>query len=132
MNQGISSARVTVRPAEFAGIDRACTEFLRVIAQVRALAADIGAQVRWGLGEDSARLISGPVLVARLRATADGPGHSVGAVLDAHARVVGEIQQAHRIARARLVLADEEWAEHLRSAEMPVGQHGSTPAEAGR
>ncbi|WP_336083309.1 hypothetical protein [Nocardia sp. SSK8] len=123
---------VLVRPAEFAGIDRACTEFLRVLAQVGGLAAEIGAQEWWGLGESRARLLSAPAFVGSVRVTADGSGSSVCAVLAAHTRVVEDIRQSHRIARDRLALADGDWGERLRAAGSTVGQHDSAASGAGR
>ncbi|MFE9789296.1 hypothetical protein ACFYO7_28340 [Nocardia salmonicida] len=47
----IGSSAVAVRPGEFARIDDACAEFLRVIARIRALAVEVGDQTQWGLGE---------------------------------------------------------------------------------
>ncbi|WP_278262770.1 hypothetical protein [Nocardia sp. AG03] len=111
-----------VRPTEFAGIDRACTEFLRVLARVGALAAEIGDQECWGLGESDPRLLSAPALVARLRAKADGPGNSVGAVLASHARLVDDLRRSHGTALDRLAHVDEEWGARLRAVEPPAGQ----------
>ncbi|MEV6660222.1 hypothetical protein [Nocardia fluminea] len=116
------SSAVAVRPAEFARIDNACAEFLRVIARIRALAVEIGDQEHWGLGERQARLISGGTLVARLRSVAAANENSVTAVLDAHSQIVGDIRQSFRVARELMVLADEEWAGRLRSAENSAGQ----------
>lgn len=113
---------VALNPVAFAAIDRACGEFLDVIARIRATAAEIGGQDHWGLGEGDARLISGATLVSRLRAKAAEPGNSVDAVMAAHARVVDDIRQAHRVARDQLVRADEEWADRLVSAESALGQ----------
>lgn len=113
---------VAVNPAEFAGIDRACSEFLRVIDQVAALAAEIGDQSHWGLGERDARLISGPALVARLRSTASADEHSIGAAMDAHRRIIADLRRAHRIVHDRMVLADHEWAVRLRELEPTARQ----------
>lgn len=112
---------VRVQPAEFAGIDHACTEFLRVLAQAATLATEIGEQTSWGLGETEARLRSGPALVARLRAKAAGPGNSAGAVLAEHARIVEGIRQSHRTAHDRLAQADSEWGGQLRAVATPAG-----------
>ncbi|WP_194828668.1 hypothetical protein [Nocardia sp. XZ_19_231] len=118
----IGSSAVAVRPAEFARIDDACAEFLRVIARIRALAVEVGDQTQWGLGEAQARLISGSALVARLRSVAAAKENSIAAVLDAHSRVVGDIRQSFRDARDLMVVADEEWSYRLRSAETSAGQ----------
>ncbi|MEU4321323.1 hypothetical protein AB0F85_25485 [Nocardia fluminea] len=123
------SGEVAVRPAEFARIDDACAEFLRVIARIRALAVEIGDQEHWGLGERQVRLISGGTLVARLRSVAAANENSVAAVLDAHSQIVGDIRQSFRVARDLMVVADEEWAGRLRSSETSAGQHiSSVPA----
>ncbi|MEV6225161.1 hypothetical protein AB0M13_26265 [Nocardia fluminea] len=116
------SSAVAVRPAEFARIDTACAEFLRVIARIRALAVEIGDQEYWGLGERQARLISGGTLVARLRSVVAANENSVTAVLDAHSQIVGDIRQSFRVARELMVVADEEWAGRLRSVENSAGQ----------
>ncbi|MFC4372519.1 hypothetical protein ACFO5K_00265 [Nocardia halotolerans] len=107
---------VFVSPAEFVGIDRACTEFLDVIDRVRTLSAQIGDQAHWGLGEGDARLISGPALVARLRATASGHENSIGVAMDAHERIVADLRRAHRIVRDRMTAADAEWAGRFRDS----------------
>ncbi|APE33769.1 hypothetical protein BOX37_07070 [Nocardia mangyaensis] len=112
---------VALNPVAFAAIDRACGEFLDVIARIRAAAGEIGGQAHWGLGEGDARLISGATLVSRLRAKASEPGNSVDAVMAAHARVVDDIRHALRIARDQLVRADAEWADLLDSVESAVG-----------
>lgn len=122
----IGSSAVAVRPAEFARIDDACAEFLRVLARIRALAVEVGDQTQWGLGEGQARLISGSALVARLRSVAAAKENSIVAVSDAHSRVVGDIRRSFREARDLMVVADEEWAYRLRSAESFAGQHIST------
>ncbi|MFF2087029.1 hypothetical protein ACFVVM_24915 [Nocardia sp. NPDC058176] len=112
---------MALNPVAFAAIDRACGEFLDVIARIRAAAGEIGGQAHWGLGEGDARLISGSTLVSRLRAKAAEPGNSVDTVMAAHARVVDDVRRAHRIALDQLVRADEEWADRLGSAESAVG-----------
>ncbi|MGC4991295.1 hypothetical protein [Nocardia salmonicida] len=122
----IGSSAVAVRPAEFARIDDACAEFLRVIARIRALAVEVGDQTQWGLGEGQARLISGSALVARLRSVAAAKENSIVAVSDAHLRVVSDIRQSFRDARDVMVVADKEWAYRLRSAETFAGQQIST------
>jgi hypothetical protein len=115
-----------VRPAEFARVDSACAEFLRVIARVRALAVEIGDQQRWGLGEADVRLISGRTLVARLRSAAAANENSVTAVLDAHSQIVGDIRLSFRAARDLMVVADDQWADRLRLPETSAGQSIST------
>lgn len=122
-NGSTAATVVALDPAQFAGFDRGCGEFLRVIDQIRVLAGEIGDQEHWGLGEGDARLISGATVVARLRAKAGGEGNSIGAVMAEHARVVAGIRAAHRVVRDRMIVADEEWAGRLRSVESAVGQH---------
>ncbi|WP_446225160.1 hypothetical protein ACTWPB_08635 [Nocardia sp. IBHARD005] len=116
------SSEVSVRPAEFAGIDDACGEFLLAIARIRALAVEVGDQVHWGLGEGQARLISGSTLVARLRSVAAAKENSIAAVLDRHSRIVGDIRQSFREVRDLMMVADEEWADRLTSVEPSAGQ----------
>ena len=120
------SSAAAVRPTEFARIDDACAEFLRVIARIRALAVEIGDQEHWGLGERQVRLISSGTLVTRLRSVAAANENSVTAVSDAHSQIVGDIQQSFRVARDLMVAADEEWASRLRSPETSAGQHFSS------
>lgn len=122
-NGSTAATVVALDPAEFAGFDRECGEFLRVIDQISVLAGEIGGQEHWGLGEGDARLISGATVVARLRAKAGGEGNSIGAVMVEHARVVAGIRAAHRVVLDRMIVADEEWAGRLRSVESAVGQH---------
>ncbi|MGW6425020.1 hypothetical protein ACWF82_20295 [Nocardia sp. NPDC055053] len=112
---------VALDPAEFAGFDRGCAEFLRVIDQIKVLAGEIGDQVHWGLGEGDARLISGATVVARLRTKAGGEGNSIDAVLAEHARVVAGIRATHRVVLDRMMLADGEWAARVRSVESVAG-----------
>ncbi|GEM34706.1 hypothetical protein NN3_57130 [Nocardia neocaledoniensis NBRC 108232] len=119
---------VAVDPAEFAGFDRGCAEFLRVIETIRALAGRIAEQEYWGLGEDDPRLISAAAVVARLRAKARHGGNSVDAVLAAHARVVAELRLALRRAFEEFALVDEEWADRQRSVDGAVTQRVSTEA----
>ncbi|TCJ93618.1 hypothetical protein [Nocardia alba] len=119
----VGSGAVVVRPTEFARIDSACAEFLRVIARIRALAREIGDQEHWGLGERHARLISGCTLVARLRSVAAANENSVAAVLDTHAEIVGDIQQSFRAARDLMTVVDDQWADRLRMSETSAGQH---------
>ncbi|MFD4442601.1 hypothetical protein ACFWPK_22800 [Nocardia sp. NPDC058519] len=119
----IGSSAVAVRPAEFARIDDACEEFLRAIAQIRALAVEVGDQVHWGLGEGETRLISAATLVARLRGVAAAKENSITAVMEGHSRIVGDIRQSLRNVRDLMMVADEEWADRLRSVETSVGQH---------
>ncbi|MBW0271082.1 hypothetical protein ATM97_09420 [Nocardia sp. MH4] len=113
---------VPLNPAEFAGFDRGCAEFLRVIGQLIALAGEIGARTRWGLGEDDARLISAATVVARLRAKADGDANSIAAVLAAHADIVAELRSACRSARDELIRTDDDWAGQVGAAETDAGQ----------
>lgn len=113
---------VALNPAEFAGFDRGCAEFLRVIGSLIALAGEIGDQARWGLGEDDPRLISAATVVARLRAKADSGANSVAAVLAAHADAVAELRCAYRAARDELVRTDDEGAGRLRAVEPVAGQ----------
>lgn len=120
---------VAVRPAEFAGIDDACGEFMRVITRIRGVAVAIGEQEHWGLGEGNARLISGSTLVARLRSVAGAKENSVAAVLDAHSRIVDDIRQSFRNARDQMALADKEWAGRLRSVESFAAPHVSSVPE---
>ncbi|KAF0845799.1 hypothetical protein [Nocardia caishijiensis] len=113
---GRGSALV-VCPEEFAGIDRACVEFLEVIERVSEASARIGSQTRWGLGEGDARLISGPALVARFRATAD----AVCVAMAVHRRIVDDIRDAHRMVHDRMVAADQEWGARITEAEAVPG-----------
>ncbi|MFC4127598.1 hypothetical protein [Nocardia rhizosphaerae] len=119
----MDKAGVAVRPVEFAGFDRGCAEFLRVIEEIVVLAGQIAGHEHWGLGERDARLISGRAVVARLRAKADGGSNSIGAVMAAHARFVTDLRRAYRQASNQLIRADEEWARHLNAAavqDVPV------------
>ncbi|MFD3706064.1 hypothetical protein ACFWUP_23240 [Nocardia sp. NPDC058658] len=111
-----------MRPAEFAGIDDACDEFLRAITRIRALAVGIGDHTQWGLGEGNARLISAATLVTRLRCLAGAQENSIAATLDAHSRIVEDIRQMLRGARDRIVHADEEWGFQFDSVESTAGQ----------
>ncbi|MEV0435093.1 hypothetical protein [Nocardia sp. NPDC050413] len=110
---GAGDSAVVVRPEEFAGIDRACVMFLEVVENVSLLAGQICSQTHWGLGEGDGRLISGPALVGRFRETAG----VVAAAMETHRRIVGDIREAHRLARDRLVAVDDEWALRLADAE---------------
>ncbi|MFD6392053.1 hypothetical protein ACWF9G_07540 [Nocardia sp. NPDC055029] len=120
-NGSTAATVVALDPAEFAGFDRGCGDFLRVIDQIRVLAGEIGDQAHWGLGEGDARLISGATVVARLRAKAGGEGNSIDAVMAEHARVVAGIRATRLVVRDRVMLADEEWAGRVRSAESVAG-----------
>lgn len=108
---------VVVWPEEFAGIDRACVTLLEVVERVSLLAGQIRSQTHWGLGEGDGRLISGPALVGRFREAAE----AVGAAMEAHRRIVGDLREVYRIARDRLVAVDEEWALRLTDAEAALG-----------
>ncbi|MFD3510333.1 hypothetical protein [Nocardia sp. NPDC058666] len=92
------------------------------IARIRLLAAEIGDQVRWGLGEGNARLISAAALVARLRCVAGATDNSITAALDAHARIVEDLRLALLDVCDRMVIADRDWADRLHSVELIAGQ----------
>ncbi|MFE1594028.1 hypothetical protein [Nocardia sp. NPDC058705] len=124
----LGSGALAVRPAEFAGIDDACDEFLRAITRIRALAVGIGDHTQWGLGEGNARLISAATLVTRLRCLAGAPENSVVTALDAHSRIVEDIRRILRDARDRIVQADEEWGFQLSSVESTAGQSLPSPS----
>ncbi|WP_280338645.1 hypothetical protein [Nocardia neocaledoniensis] len=112
-------------PVEFAGFDRGCAEFLRVIEAMRVMARRIAEQEYWGLGEDDARLVSAPALVARLRAKAGGGGNSIDTVLAAHAHVVADLRLALRRAFEQLTLVDEDWADRQRAVDNVATQRVS-------
>ncbi|MGY0497318.1 hypothetical protein ACWZHB_02320 [Nocardia sp. FBN12] len=125
----LGSGALTMRPAEFAGIDAACDELLRAITRIRALAVEVGERGQWGLGEDNARLISASTLVARLRSLAGAKENSIAATLDAHSRIIEDIRQLFRGARDRIVHADQEWTGQFNSMESTAGQ--SIPSSQG-
>ncbi|MEV0332667.1 hypothetical protein [Nocardia sp. NPDC050717] len=113
---------VAVDPAEFAGFDRGCGEFLRVIEEIRVLARRIAEQEHWGLGEDDPRLVSAAALVAGLRTKAGGGGNSVDTVMAAHAVVVTDLRRTLRRALEQFTLVDEEWAGQQRAVDSVVPQ----------
>lgn len=117
------SGALAVRPAEFAGIDDACEEFLRAITRIRALAVEVGNHTYWGLGEGNHQLISATALVTRLRSVAGAEENSIAAVLDAHARIIDDLRQSFRSVHDRIVHADEEWGRQLNSMDFAAGQH---------
>lgn len=131
MQQGGVSRRpgtaLAVDPVAFGGIDRACAEFLDVIARIRALAVLIGEQVHWGLGEADARLVSGTTLVSRLRAKAGDGTDSVDAVLAAHARIVEDLWRAHRLALDHFVRLDAQWAGRLDAPTFALTEPAARP-----
>ncbi|MEU5405413.1 hypothetical protein [Nocardia asteroides] len=123
-NEGYQATGSAVDPAAFAGVDQGCAAFLAVIDQIVALAAEIGEQAHWGLGEGDPRLISSAAVVARLRAKAAGiDGNSIHAVMTAHASAISEIRKAHRLALSQLTGADIDWSRQLQT---------TNPAASGR
>ncbi|WP_410875051.1 hypothetical protein [Nocardia sp. A7] len=125
----VGSGALMVRPAEFAGIDDACEELLRVIARIRTLAVEVGEHTQWGLGDGNARLISACTLVTRLRSLAGAKANSIASTLDAHSQIVEDIRQVFRGARDRIVHADEEWAGRIHSMESIAAQSIPTPQD---
>lgn len=105
-------ATVTMKPEEFVYIDRDCEFFKGAIRQIQGLAEQIARQPTWGLGENTAKMVSGKTVVDRFKEKAkqSKDSNDVYAIMDQHYKIVEDIQEAYRAVRERMMQADSEFA----------------------
>ncbi|RJO69925.1 hypothetical protein D5S18_28990 [Nocardia panacis] len=106
-------------PEEFIYLDRDCDFFKEAIRRCQQTMDSISTQQHWGLGEGNQRLISANTLVNRFKTKAKGAGdgNSVWDALQKHYQIVEDIQEAHQLVRARMMQADQRFADAFNSVK---------------
>ncbi|MFE9580196.1 hypothetical protein ACFYO1_27685 [Nocardia sp. NPDC006044] len=107
-------ATVEMKPEDFVYIDRDCEYFKRLIRRIQGIAEQVSRQDSWGLGETTAKMVSGQTVVGRFKQKAkqvgDGNSNDVYTILEQHYKIVEDLQEVHKSARDRMMQADSNFA----------------------
>ncbi|MEV0761020.1 hypothetical protein [Nocardia sp. NPDC050435] len=119
---------VSVNAEEFVYIERDCQAMKDEIQALQRIATGISKREVWGLGESSDWIKSAPILVARLRAKAQGAadGNDVHSILQQHYDVIDKIQELHRTIAQKYTEADSAFSSKYNElmASLPQGFQG--------